>query len=106
MGSENPVVHFEMPYEDVARVTEFYSNAFGWGMQNAGEAMGNYVVAETTKTENMRPITPGVINGGFFPKSQDMPAQYPSVVIAVEDIGLLIKKDYTDDKREWRIRKR
>ena len=29
---------------------------------------------------------PGAINGGFFQKTDDKPAQYPSVVIAVEDI--------------------
>jgi hypothetical protein len=29
---------------------------------------------------------PGAINGGFFPKKSDWPAQHPSVVIAVDDI--------------------
>ena len=44
-------------------------------------------VATTTETdEEGRPKTPGAINGGFYPKSDDMPAQYPSVVIAVENI--------------------
>jgi predicted enzyme related to lactoylglutathione lyase len=35
---------------------------------------------------------PGTINGGFYPKSDDMPAQYPSVVIAVNDIKESMKK--------------
>ena len=34
----------------------------------------------------MRPKTPGAINGGFYQKSPDWPAQYPSIVIAVDDI--------------------
>jgi predicted enzyme related to lactoylglutathione lyase len=34
----------------------------------------------------------GAINGGFFPKSDDKPAQYPSVVIAVENIKEYTKK--------------
>jgi predicted enzyme related to lactoylglutathione lyase len=29
----NPVVHFEMLYEDRERLSKFYSNAFGWGIQ-------------------------------------------------------------------------
>ncbi|HSC98161.1 MAG TPA: VOC family protein, partial [Casimicrobiaceae bacterium] len=29
---------------------------------------------------------PGTINGGFFPRKPDWPAQHPSVVIAVDDI--------------------
>lgn len=87
MSNDNPVVHFEMPYEDAGRVAKFYSNAFGWQMNDAGEEMGNYITAQTTETgEYMRPTTPGAINGGFFHKRDDMPAQYPSVVIAVADI--------------------
>jgi predicted enzyme related to lactoylglutathione lyase len=28
--SNNPVVHFEMPYEDAERLQAFYRSAFGW----------------------------------------------------------------------------
>ena len=52
-----------------------------------GPEMGDYVLATTAESdETGRPKNPGVINGGFFPKSDDKPVQYPSVVIAVEDI--------------------
>lgn len=87
--NDNPVVHFEMPYEDAKRLTEFYKQAFGWRMNATGEDMGDYVTAETTETENGRPVTPGAINGGFFPKKSDSP-QHPSVVIAVKDIKAAI----------------
>jgi predicted enzyme related to lactoylglutathione lyase len=33
-----------------------------------------------------------MINGGFYPKKDDWPAQYPSVVIAVDDINTSMKK--------------
>ena len=56
------------------------------GLQMLGEDMGNYVLATTTETEENRPKNPGAINGGFFPKKPDWPAQYPSVVIAVDDV--------------------
>lgn len=82
----NPVVHFEMPYSDPSRVSKFYEQAFGWQTQALGEAMGHYVVATTTETSEGRPAVPGAINGGFFPKKPDWPAQHPSVVIAVDDI--------------------
>ena len=83
----NPVVHFEMPAEDRNRVADFYTNVFGWKTQMLGPEMGNYVLATTTESDKRgRPKNPGAINGGFFPKSDDRPAQYPSVVIAVEDI--------------------
>ncbi|EDK72886.1 glyoxalase/bleomycin resistance protein/dioxygenase [candidate division TM7 genomosp. GTL1] len=93
MNNENPVVHFEMPYSDADRVTEFYKKAFGWGMQlMPGEEMGDYITAQTTETdENNMVKTPGTINGGFFPKKPDWPAQYPSVVISVKDVNEAIK---------------
>ncbi len=83
----DPVVHFEMPAEDRKRMADFYTKVFGWKTQMLGSDMGDYVLARTTESdETGRPKNPGVINGGFFAKSDDEPAQYPSVVIAVEDI--------------------
>jgi uncharacterized protein len=88
----NPVVHFEMPYDDRERAAKFYSAAFSWQMQMLGEEMGNYVVATTTETDNDRPTTPGATNGGLYEKKPDWPAQYPSVVIAVKEIKASMKR--------------
>jgi predicted enzyme related to lactoylglutathione lyase len=82
----NPVVHFEMPYDNRERMAKFYGSAFGWQTQMLGEDMGNYVLATTNESDEKGPKTPGAINGGFFPKKPDWPAQYPSIVIAVENI--------------------
>jgi hypothetical protein len=87
-----PVVHFEMPYDDRTRMAKFYESAFGWQMRMLGEDMGNYVLATTTETDESGPKKPGAINGGFFPKKPDWPAQYPSVVIAVDDVKESMKK--------------
>src|SRR5437762_10556322 len=88
----NPVVHFEMPAEDRERMSDFYTKAFGWQTQMLGPEMGHYVVVTTTESDEGGPKKPGAINGGFFVKSNDMPAQYPSVVIAVDDISAASKK--------------
>ena len=89
----NPVVHFEMPFDDRARLARFYEQAFGWQMQPLGEAMGDYVLATTTPSDSDgRPTGNGAINGGFFPSRPDWPAQYPSVVIAVDDIAAAMEK--------------
>jgi predicted enzyme related to lactoylglutathione lyase len=86
------VVHFEMPYENSERLVKFYTKAFGWNMKKLGKEMGEYVIASTTETdENNMVKRPGAINGGFFPKNSDSPAQ-PSVVIAVDDIKKAMKK--------------
>jgi predicted enzyme related to lactoylglutathione lyase len=93
MTTMNPVVHFEMPYENPERLVKFYERAFGWQMQKLGKDMGDYVTAATTETDENRMVKrPGAINGGFYPKRPDWPAQYPSVVIAVNDIKAAMKK--------------
>jgi len=92
MGNTNPVVHFEMPYDDRARMAAFYEKAFDWQTQMLGEEMGNYVLATTTESDEGRSTMPGAINGGFYPRKPDWPAQHPSVVIAVDDIQASMKK--------------
>lgn len=88
----NPVVHFEMPYQDKDRAAKFYTTAFGWQMQMMGPEMGEYVVAATSESDatTRRPIEPGRINGGMYKKTED--SQYPSFVIAVDDITAAIEK--------------
>ena len=81
-----PVVHFEMPAEDRKRMATFYEAVFGWKTQMLGPDMGDYVLV-TTAESHAKPGAPaGAINGGFYPKKPDWPAQYPSIVIAVDDI--------------------
>jgi uncharacterized protein len=86
------VVHFEMPYDNRGRMAKFYEAAFGWQMQMLDETTGNYVLAMTTETGASGPKRSGAINGGFFPRKPDWPAQYPSVVIAVDDLRKSIRK--------------
>jgi hypothetical protein len=82
-----------MPYENSERLVKFYTQAFGWQLQKQSQEMGDYVTATTTETDENRMIKkPGAINGGFFPKKPDWPDQYPSVVIAVDDIKKAMKK--------------
>ncbi len=88
----NPVVHFEMPYENSERLTKFYNTVFGWQLHGTGPEMGDYVTAATTETDDKRMVkTPGAINGGFYPKSSGAPLE-PSVVIAVDDIEASMKE--------------
>ena len=89
----NPVVHFEMPYENKQRMADFYSKTFGWKPHMLGPEMGEYVVVATSESdERGRPTSPGAINGGFYKKPEDPLGQHPSVVIAVTDIQAALKK--------------
>jgi uncharacterized protein len=82
----DPVVHFEMPYDDASRLAKFYQAAFGWKMKMLGEKMGNYMLAGTSASgPDGKPKKQGMINGGFFPRT-GAPDAMPSVVIAVKDL--------------------
>jgi hypothetical protein len=87
----DPVVHFEMPYEDRQRMVDFYTKTFGWKANLLGEEMGSYAVMQTDEVDanNMLKET-GRINGGFFKKSEKHSG--PSLVIAVKDIQASMKK--------------
>lgn len=92
MGKMNPVVHFEMGYNDRERMAKFYETAFGWKTRTMGPDMGNYVVAQTTDTdENHMVQTKGAINGGFYQKTADPLSQAPSVVISVDNIQVAMQ---------------
>lgn len=81
----NPVVHFEMPAENKKRVKRFYEAVFGWKMSQLGPEMGDYLLAQTTETDEKGIVkAPGNINGGFYQKGKD--GTIPHIVIAVDDL--------------------
>lgn len=90
--SNNPVVHFEMPYKDSKRVAEFYSKVFGWNMSETGPEMGGYMTAGTADTDENRMVkTPGTINGGFYDLNMSQASPAPSVVISVPNLQQAVK---------------
>jgi len=92
MSKMNPVVHFEMGYKDQGRMVKFYETVFGWKTESMGPDIGNYVVAETTETDENRMVqTKGAINGGFYQKTDDPLSQAPSVVVSVDDVQTAMK---------------
>lgn len=86
----NPVVHFELPADDTARIKAFYEKAFGWRMKDYPEMQ--YTIATTTEPDasGMRPKEPGAINGGIFKRTPQFPA--PSLSIGVGNIEEAIEK--------------
>ncbi len=88
-----PVVHFEMPAKDKKRVSDFYTNAFGWKMNQMGADMGNYLMAQTAEGTDEKGMnnTPGTINGGFFDYKDEEGFKTPHLVISVDDLGINIE---------------
>jgi predicted enzyme related to lactoylglutathione lyase len=93
MAKMDPVVHFEMPSKDKKRTAEFYSSVFGWKMNQLGAEMGDYLLAQTTETdENNMVKTPGAINGGFFEHQEKEGFNIPHLVISVDNLEESMKK--------------
>ncbi len=77
----NRVVHFEIESTDVNRAKKFYSDAFGWEMQDqGGEDYGGYVVAKTGEMDELG------INGGIFKGGDKKELNAFSCVIGVDDV--------------------
>lgn len=88
----NPVVHFEMPYEDRDRMAQFYSKSFGWKPTMLGPEMGSYVTVQTSACDDKGfPLGHGTINGGFYQKPVDPKGQVPSFVISVPDMAAALE---------------
>jgi uncharacterized protein len=64
----NPIVHFEIPVDDVERATAFYTITFGWQMNKFDMPSGElyYGVTTTDVDDKHRPTKPGEINGGLM----------------------------------------
>jgi len=87
------VVHFELPSDNRQRISKFYSQAFGWKTKELGEEHGHYVLATTAQTDDQGMLLkPGAINGGIYQRSNERPAQFPTVVIGVDDLEASMKK--------------
>ncbi len=60
----NRVVHFEIEAKDKERAKKFYTQAFGWEMDQMDEKYGGYVVVKTG--DNTGKMQDMGINGGIF----------------------------------------
>lgn len=87
----NPIVHFEIPVDDVERATTFYKNTFGWQFHKFDMPSGEpyYGVTTTEVDENMRPTKPGEINGGLMKRV--IPGQMFMNYIKVDSIEKMIE---------------
>jgi len=88
---KNPVVHFEIPADDVERARMFYKKTFGWGFNEykmPGE--DSYWLIETVPVDKeMMPKEPGAINGGMMKRK--MPGQPFMNYIQVDSIDEMLK---------------
>lgn len=84
------VVHFEIPYDDAERASEFYKKVFGWKINSVPEMNYNIVHTVDIDEKNM-PKEAGAINGGMY-KRDEKSAKNPVIVISVKNVDEAVKK--------------
>ncbi len=81
-----PVIHFEIPVDQLDRAKAFYKDLFGWEMSSVPEF--NYTSIRTAPSDHSGPKDRGQINGGMLQRHPDLTS--PTVTIQVEDIDTLL----------------
>lgn len=92
----NRVSHFEIPADDKAKSTDFYSRVFAWQItdvpvQGAGGA-ATYTAATTVPTDptTQLPTEPGAINGAIIKREGRLTA--PVLTVTVESIDEALQR--------------
>ncbi|HEX2370882.1 MAG TPA: VOC family protein [Acidimicrobiia bacterium] len=77
------VVHFEIPADDLGRAKEFYGSVFDWQLQDM-EGMDYTSVTTVPVDDQQIPSEPGAINGGLFPRTEELAV--PVLTVDVDSI--------------------
>ena len=88
----DPIVHFEIPVDDLERARGFYS-IFGWNLQDWPMPDGStYIGVHTTPIDEKThmPLKPGAINGGIM--KRNAMAKTPIVAVQVASIDDTVQK--------------
>lgn len=85
----NPIVHFEIPADNVERAKKFYEKTFGWHIEKFEMPNGDYWIVRTVEVDKkMMPTKPGAINGGLMKRKN---SQQPFMnYISVESIDNML----------------
>lgn len=85
------VCHFEIPFSDKGRASQFYKNVFGWQITDAPGDMPYSFAITTPVDEQMTPTQPGGINGGMYARDNEGGSTTPVVVIEVDSCEQRVK---------------
>jgi predicted enzyme related to lactoylglutathione lyase len=76
------VAHFEIPADDMNRAQAFYAAAFDWKFMSPPGLQ--YLLVQTTESDQRGPKNPGAINGGIL--ARKAPVTSPVITINVANM--------------------
>lgn len=89
----DPIVHFEIPVNDLEKARKFYGESFGWDLQDWPMPDGSvYIGVRTTPVDEKtrQPLKVGAINGGIMQKNDK--ATMPVLAVNVGSIDQKVKQ--------------
>ena len=89
----DPLVHFEIPVDDLEVSRKFYADMFDWKLQDWPMPDGStYIGVHTTPIDETTrlPLKPGAINGGIMKRNEHVKA--PVFAITVSSIDEKLKQ--------------
>lgn len=89
---DNTIVHFEIPADNIAELSKFYSTLFNWKIIHTPvEGMDYWIIHTVPTDEKGMPQRLGV-NGGMFPRQPEKKGINPVNYISVKNIDQHIEK--------------
>ncbi len=87
---KNPIMHFEIPADNVDRAIKFYKKNFDWTIEKFSFSGGDYWIIRTSDVDKKNmPKQAGAINGGLMKRQN--PGQSFMNYIKVESIEKSLK---------------
>jgi len=86
---DHTIVHFEIPADDVEKLSKFYSELFGWKITKMPGPVDYWGIETVPVGKKGEPIRPGV-NGGMMKRQN--PYHKPVNYISVESVDEYVKK--------------
>lgn len=91
---KNPIVHFEIPADDVKRAKRFYEKAFGWKIEKTGSDAEPYWMVRTTPIDKRNmPTVPGAINGGLMARKPGQTFMNYISVPSIDEMTKIIREN-------------
>ena len=85
------VVHFDIPATDPEKLSQFYTQLFGWKIEKMQMGDTEYWVTNTVPVgEDFMPAVPGAINGGIYKRQEAQ--QGPVNYVNVESVDEYVNK--------------
>lgn len=89
---DHTVIHFEIPADNIEKLSKFYSKLFDWKIIHSPVEGMDYWIIQTVPTDDKGMLQRAGVNGGMFPRQPEQKALNAVNYITVENIDEYLEK--------------